>query len=134
MKKIFAVILALSLIFLCGCDNKHEKIAEDFILCIAEQRFDDILPLMHPECEVTADEISSYFALLEKETSIKFKDNFKLESLKVESFEDAEATVLGEHTKASGIAIGGSREFTFTLKLVENDNGYGVYKIKFRAK
>ncbi len=134
MKKVFAIFLALSLIFLCGCGNKHKKTAEEFILCIEEQRFDDILPLMHPECEVTADEISSYFALLEKETGIKFKGDFKLQNIEIESFEDAEATVLGEHTKASGIVLSNSREFTFTLKLAENDNGYGVYKIKFRAK
>ena len=64
----------------------------------------------------------------------KFKNNFELKSVEIEGFEDSEATVSGEYTKASGIVIGGSREFTFTLKLVENDNGYGIYKIKFRAK
>ncbi|MBO5019856.1 MAG: hypothetical protein J6D52_04245 [Clostridia bacterium] len=134
MKKILAIFLAMGFIFLCGCENKHEKIAEEFVLCIAEQRFDDAVALMHPECNVIGDEIASYFAILEKETSIKFKDNFNLQSVKVEKFEDSEATVSGEYTKASGIVIGGSREFTFTLKLVENDNGYGIYKIKFRAK
>ena len=134
MKKALAIFLAFLMLFLCGCGNKHKEIAEDFVLCVSEQRFDDAVSLMHPECEVVGNEIASYFALLEKETSIKFKDNFKLKSVEVEAFEDEEATVLGEHTKASGIVIGGSREFTFTLKLVENDNGYGIYKIKFRAK
>lgn len=134
MKKVLAIFLALGMIFLCGCGNKHKETAEEFVSCVSDQRFDDAVALMHPECNVVGDEIASYFALLEKETSIKFADNFELQSVEIENFEDPEATVQGEHTKASGIVIGGSREFTFTLKLVQNDNGYGIYKIKFRAK
>ncbi len=134
MKKVFAMLLALSMIFLCGCNNKYEETAEKFILCVAEESFEEAVSLMHPECKVNADEISSYFALLENEANIKLKDNFQLESLEIESFEDTEATVLGEHTKASGIALADGIEFTFTLKLVENDNGYGIYKIKFNVK
>lgn len=134
IKKALAIFLSIGFIFLCGCGNKYEETAENFILCIAEQRFDDAVSLMHPECEVIGDEIASYFAILEKETSVKFKDNFELKSIEIENFEDSEATVLGEHTKASGMVLAGKTEIDFTLKLVENDNGFGIYKIKFRAK
>lgn len=134
MKKILALILVLSLCLLCGCGNQYEDTVEEFVLCIEEERFEDAVGLMHPECAVTADEVSSYFALLEKETSIKFAGDFKITEYEIEDFEDEEATIDGEYTKASGEAESDGEEFTFEIKLVENDNGYGIYKIKFRAK
>ncbi len=134
MKKVFAIFLALSLVFLCGCGDRNKKTAKEFILCIEEQRFEDAVALMHPECLVTSDEISSYFALLEKDSGVEFFGDFKLEECETEEFEDTEATVSGEHIKATGIVRSGGMEFTFDIKLAENDKGYGIYKIKFRAK
>ena len=134
MKKILALFLTLSFLLLCGCGNEYKKTAEEFVLCVEEQRFEDAVLLMHPECEVTADEVSSYFALLEKESGIEFKDDFKITECETEEYEDSEATVEGAHTKATGIVMSDGKEFTFDIKLVENDNGFGIYKIKFRVK
>ena len=136
MKKILTIFIICIFFTLCGCSStdKIESTVEEFVLCIEEDRYDDAVNLMHSECQITADEISSYFALLEKESKTDFSDNFQLIEYEIEDFEDSEAQVKGTYTKASGLVECEDETFTFEIKLVENDTDFGIYKIKFRKK
>ena len=138
MKKFFTFILVCSLCLLTACggmtNRNIQKTVEEFVLCVEEDRFEDAATLMHSECGTTADEIASYFAILEKNSDLNFSDNFQLLQYEIEDWNDEEATVKGEYAKASGTVESDNTIITFEIKLVENDNGYGIYKIKFRKQ
>ncbi len=138
MKKILALLFVCSMCLLTACggmsNKKIQKTVEEFILCVEEDRFSDAAELIHSECKTTADEVSSYFALLEKDKKLDFTKGFQLLQYEFEDFEEEEPTVVGEYVKASGTVEAGDCIFTFDIKLVENENDFGIYKIKFREK
>lgn len=123
MKRIFALILAIAICVLCGCSKtgEIEKTVEEFITCVEEDRFDDAAALIHPDREINADEISSYFALLEKDAGVDISDDFQLIEYEIEDWEEEEPEIDGVYTKVTGLVENEeqSKQFTFDIKLVK---------------
>ena len=138
MKKIVVFILAIAMCFLTACDGMTDrnikKTVEEFILCVEEDRFRDAAELIHSDCNTTADEISSYFALLEKESALEFSGDFQLIEYEYEDYDEENPIVEGEYVKATGIVESDGVTISFEIKLVENENDFGIYRIKFRKK
>ena len=134
MKKILVVFLSLLLCLFCACGENEPDLVEKFVLCIENDTFDEIMTVMHPDSVVTAEEIDSYFALLEKSCGVEFKGDFKITEYELEEYDDPEPTIKGEYLRATGITESDGARFTFDIKIVENEKAKGIYKIKFRPQ
>lgn len=137
MKRFLVWVMAFSICLLSGCNSTDKQIkntVEDFVLCVEEDRFDDAAELIHSECAITADEVASYFALLEKEKNLDFTKGFQLIEYEYEDFEDDSAEIKGSYVKATGTVEAKDVVYTFELKIVDNEEDFGIYKIKFREK
>lgn len=137
MKRILAIIV-VAVCLLCGCNatSEIEKTVEEFIECVEKDDFEAAALLIHPDREINKDEIASYFALLEKDAGIDISNDFQLIEYEIEAWQEEEPEIEGEYTKVTGLIESEKegKQFTFDIKLVENEDALGIYKMKFRVK
>lgn len=139
MKKILVLLTVVALFLLTACSgisgSKVKNTTEDFISYVGEGDFKKAHELIHIERETTADEIESYFGILEKGMDVDFSKKFQVIEYEYEDWEDEETTILGEYVKVTGtIETEDKKVIDFSLKLVKNDKDLGIYKIKFKEK
>ena len=71
---------------------------------------------------------------MEKEKNLDFTKGFQLIEYEYEDFEDDSAEIKGSYVKATGTVEAKDVVYNFELKLVDNEEDFGIYKIKFREK
>ena len=141
MRRPVQYFLAFSLLILlllsavsCGhkiAEEDAQKTAEDFVLAIAESRYDDAASLMHPVCETSGGDIRQYFEATISSYGVKSLSDFRIESVTDTKLVDNDDLYEGAYCSLTTIASADGKTFEFRVEIVKNDLGYGIHNFHF---
>ena len=136
MKNLFIKILAVMMVCLClfsfascgkGIDKDEAKeFINDFFEAIVAEDYEKAESFLHPERPA---DLETFLLNVEKNENIDFQKGIDVQkytfvsSALYDSTVDGSTYELGIRTKV------GNETVKFTIEIVENDNGYGIYNL-----
>ncbi len=126
---VFTIVLC-SLIFLLsscngGIDSSEAKAhINEFFTAIVDEDYKKADTLLHPELSI---DLETFFENAEKENCVDFQDGIEIE--KYTGFSSAlyDSIVNGSMYELTMKTMVGEKAVEFTVKIVSNETGYGIY-------
>lgn len=133
-KSIIIVIIALALCFsLVACNGAIKKkdaqeITEAFVLAIENGDFEKAKTYLHPEKPL---DLEKYFNGIEERTGVDFQNGIEIKRYTDFSSSLYESEVDGADYELEMNVIVDGVAFEFSIDIVKNDLGYGIYDFEF---
>ena len=136
MKSIFRSILIVTLACLCvfslvSCGNaiksdEAKEFINDFFDALVDEDYEKAEGYLHPDRPA---DLESFFLDVEKEADIDFQEGIEIE--KYTGFHSSiyDSTVDGSAFELTMRTKVGDTEVIFTIEIVKNDSGYGIYNL-----
>ena len=122
---VIAAVLSLSS---CGIDKDEAK--EDmlsFLEAVEAERFDDAKALLHPELIEKTTDFATAIHSLEERCGIDFSDGITINKTVNMQYSLYNSDYNGSGYELTFYATVGEADVYITLRVVENNDGYGVY-------
>ena len=136
MKSLFRSILLVSIACLCvfsfaSCGNgikgdEAKAFINDFFAAIAAEDYDKAESLLHPERPA---DLEAFLLNVEKERNVDFQAGIEIEKYTGFSAALYDTTVGGSTYELTMRTNVGDNKVTFTIEIVKNENGYGIYNL-----
>lgn len=136
MKKIVALCLVLSMLFLGGCTifehffaeaDKANNFVEEFCFALAYDDIDKAKEYLHPDWQSTHDNLEDYVEKFENENDIDFANGVAI-SRRFYQHVKTYTSEYGGAVYEFGISIViGDKIINMSFMVVDNDVGYGIY-------
>ena len=136
MKKILRHLLLATLCFLCvvsfascsGGINKDEAktFINDFFDAISAGDYDKAETFLHPERPA---DLETFLLDIEQKDNIDFQSGIKVDRYTGFSSSFYDSTVDGSTYELTMTTTVGEKQAKFTVEIVKNDNGYGIYNL-----
>ena len=133
MKKFFYVVLCLSLftILLSSCSggiNSQEAKSHinSFLAEIEKSDYQSASTYLHIERPAN---LEAFFEGIEKDKGIDFQQTITIKEYTGVSFSYYDSTVGGSTYSLDMVIVVGDDEFTLSVELVRNNNGFGIYNL-----
>ncbi len=131
-KKLSAITVACLLVFsLISCGNgingdEAKAHINEFLAAVAAEDYDKAESLLHPE---RPKDLKAFFSTIEKEEHIDFQSGIEIEKYTGFSSTYYDSRVDGSRYELTMRTRVGTDEVTFTIEIVSNEIGYGIYSI-----
>ena len=110
-----------------GIDTKNAKsFTEDFFSAIEAEDYETAKTFLHPERPA---DLEPFFTSIEKDEGIDFQQGIEIDRYVNFSYSYYDSTVDGSTSKPTIRTKVGNTTVTFTIEIVQNDNGYGIYNL-----
>lgn len=136
MKNLFRNILLVSIAFLCAfyfvsCGNgikgdEAKAFINDFFLAIVAEDYDKAESFLHQE---RPGDLETFLLNVEKEENVDFQAGIEIEKYTGFSSSLYDSTVDGSTYELTMRTKVGDKKITFTIEIVNNENGYGIYNL-----
>ena len=136
MKHVFKKILAITItcVFVCSlasCGNgikgdEAKAYINDFFAAIVAEDYDKAESLLHPERPA---DLETFLLNVENEENIDFQEGIEIEKYTGFSSSLYDSTVAGSTYELTMRTKVGNKTVKFTIEIVKNENGYGIYNL-----
>ena len=136
MKYLFRKMLIIFLACLCifafsscgdGINSDEAKaLIHDFFAAIVAENYDKAEDFLHPKRPA---DLETFLLDIEKEEGIDFQAGMEIEKYTGSSSSLYDSTVDGSRCEFTIRTIVGDSEVTFTVEIVNNEGGYGIYNL-----
>lgn len=130
LKKALAIIImSLCIISLASCKSgikgdEAKALINDFFDAIVDEDYDKAESLLHPDRPA---DLETFLLNVEKEEDIDFQSGIKIEKYTGFSTSLYDSTVDGSTYELTMRTKVGDKKVTFTIEIVSNEKGYGIY-------
>ena len=132
LKSIFltvAVFICASFLVSCsdviGRDDVKAYVS-DFLDAVAAEDYERAETLLHPDRPA---DLKTFFRNIEREEGIDFQSGIEVEKYTGVSSSYYDSTVDGSRYEITMRAIVENKDVQFTIELVKNENGHGIYNL-----
>lgn len=137
IKKLSSIIMCGAVLAACltGCglgikkDEATEHI-KGFFAAVEDGNFEDAEAYLHPD---KPDSLEEFFSAAEDDKSVDFQSGIEIETYKFVSSSVYDSDFGGSQYTTTVKTKIGDREIGITVRTVRNDNGFGIYDLKFEA-
>ena len=136
MKHLFKKLLAITVACLCVCSlascgngikrGEAKALINDFFVAIVAEDYDKAESFLHPER--TAD-LEAFLLNVEQEENVDFQAGIEIEKYTGFSSSMYDSTVNGSTYELTMRTKVGDKTVKFTIEIVKNENGYGIYNL-----
>ena len=136
MKNLFRNILLISIACICvfsfvSCGNgikgdEAKAFINDFFVAIVAEDYDKAESFLHPDRPA---DLEKFFLNVEKEKNIDFQSGIEIEKYTGFSSSLYDSTVDGSTYELTMRTKVGDKKVEFTVEIVKNENGYGIYNL-----
>ena len=136
MKNLIRNILLVSMACLCvfsfvSCGNgikgdEAKAFINDFFVAIVDEDYDKAESFLHPERPA---DLKTFLLNVEKEENIDFQAGIEIEKYTGFSSSLYDTSVAGSTYELTMRTKVGDNKVTFTIEIVSNENGYGIYNL-----
>ena len=136
MKKLLRNILFFSLALLCAaslasCGNAIKKdeakaVVNDFFNAIVAEDYKTAKGLLHPDRPA---DLETFFQNVEQREGVDFQSGIEIKKYTGFSSSVYDSTVGGSRYELTMRTTVGEDTVTFTVEVVKNENGYGIYNL-----
>ena len=110
-----------------GIDRDEAKeVINEFFSCIVAEDFEGAQGYLHPERPA---ELKPFLESVEADTGVDFQEGIIIERYSNFSSAYYDSSVGGSTYELTMITSVGESKVKFTIELVQNDNGYGIYNL-----
>lgn len=136
MKKAVTVALSLMLCFVCvaslvSCGggikgDEAKALINEFFAAITAEDYEKAASLLHPERPA---DLKTFFSGIEESEGVDFQAGIEIEKYTGVSLSYYDSTVGGSTYELTMRTRIGEKKVTFTVEVVKNDAGYGIYNL-----
>ena len=136
MKSLFRNILLVSIACLCifslvSCGNgikgdEAKAFINDFFAAIVAEDYDKAESFLHPERPA---DLETFLLNVETNENVDFQAGIEIEKYTGVSSSLYDSTVDGSRYELTMRTKVGNKKVTFTIEIVKNENGYGIYNL-----
>ena len=136
MKSLLRKTLLMAIACLCAfsiisCGNgikgdEAKALMNDFFSAIVAEDYDKAESLLHPERPA---DLEAFLLNVEKDESIDFQAGIEIERYTGFASSLYDSTVDGSTYELTMRTKVGDKKVTFTIEIVKNENGYGIYNL-----
>ncbi len=141
MKSFFRNILLVSIAWLCvfsfvSCGNgikgdEAKALINDFFAAIVAEDYEKAEGFLHPDRPQV--DLESFLLDAEKEWNVDFQSGIEIEKYTGFSSSLFDSTVGGSRYELTMRTKIGDKTVRFTIEIVKNESGYGIYNLKLGA-
>ena len=136
MKHLFKSIMLATVAFLCvlslaSCGkgikgDEAKAFINDFFAAVVAEDYDKAESFLHPERPA---DLETFLLNVETEENVDFQAGIEIEKYTGVSASLYDSTVDGSRYELTMRTKVGDQKVTFTIEIVKNDNGYGIYNL-----
>ena len=136
MKHVFKKILVITItcVFVCSlvsCGNgikgdEAKAYINDFFAAVVAEDYDKAESLLHPERPA---DLETFLLNVENEENVDFQEGIEIEKYTGFSSSLYDSTVAGSTYELTMRTKVGNKTVKFTIEIVRNENGYGIYNL-----
>lgn len=131
---LFTIIFCFS-VLLSSCsggiqDSEAKAHINEFFAAIAEEDYGKAESMLHPEHPV---DLALFFTNVEKEKGVDFQDGVRIQRYTGFSSSFYHSNVKGSRYALTMDTTVGEKAVKFTIEIVKNDAGYGIYDFEINA-
>ena len=128
---LFIIISCICIISLVSCGkgikrDEAKSLINDFFAAIVDEDYDKAEGLLHPERPA---DLEGFLLDIEKDEDIDFQAGIKIERYTGFSSSLYDSTVDGSTYELTMRTKVGDDKVIFTIEIVKNENGYGIYNL-----
>ena len=137
LRNMMLVIILLVFTFTlvsCGTGIKAadaKDLINEFFTAIVDEDYSKAETLLHPERPA---ELESFFLSIEEEKGVDFQEGIEIEKYTGFSSSFYDSTVNGSTYELTMQTKVGEKTIVFTIEIVKNEAGYGIYNLDLRLK
>lgn len=130
----FMLILCSSIFLLSSCkggiqSSEAKAHINEFFTAIVDEDYSKAETLLHPERPA---ELESFFLSIEEEKGVDFQEGIEIEKYTGFSSSFYDSTVNGSTYELTMQTKVGEKTIVFTIEIVKNEAGYGIYNLDLR--
>lgn len=126
------LVITISCLFVCSlasCGNgikgdEAKAFINDFFAAVVAEDYDKAESLLHPERPA---DLEAFLLSVEKEENVDFQAGIEIEKYTNFSSSLYDSTVDGARYELTMQTKVGDKTVEFTIEIVRNENGYGIY-------
>ncbi len=136
MKGLFRKTWIIAIVCLCVCSfvscgngikgDEAKAFINDFFAAIVAEDYDKAESFLHPERPA---DLETFLLNMEKDENIDFQVGIEIEKYTNFSSSLYDSTVDGSTYKLTMRTKVGDEKVKFTIEIVKNENGYGIYNL-----
>ena len=136
MKHLFKKLLAITVACLCVCSlascgngikgDEAKALINDFFAAVVAEDYDKAESFLHPERSA---DLEAFLLDVEQEENVDFQAGIEIEKYTGFSFAMYDSTVNGSTYELTMRTKVGDKTVKFTIEIVKNENGYGIYNL-----
>ena len=136
MKNLFKKALILAIVALCICSlmscgnaikgDEAKAFINDFFEALVVEDYEKAETFLHPERPA---DLEKFFLNVEKEEGVDFQAGIEVEKYTGFSSSLYDSTVDGSRYELTMKTRVGDDDVKFTIEIVKNENGYGIYNL-----
>ena len=136
MKHLFKKLLAITVACLCVCSlascgngikgDEAKALINDFFAAIVAEDYDKAESFLHPERPA---DLEAFLLNVEQEENVDFQAGIEIEKYTGFSSSMYDSTVNGSTYELTMRTKVGDKAIKFTIEIVKNENGYGIYNL-----
>ena len=140
MSKLFrnvmiSVAFCLCIFSLVSCGmgingGEAKEFIRDFFDAVVAEDYEKAEEFLHPDRPA---DLELFFLSIEEEEDLDFQEGIEIEKYTGFSSSLYDSTVGGSTYELTMRAKVGERDVVFTIEIVQNDNGYGIYNFDLNA-
>lgn len=128
---LFAVVFCCCILSIVSCGGgikgaEAKSYINEFFTAIVDEDYNKAETLIHPERPA---DLETFILNIEKEINVDFQDGIEIEKYTGFSSSVYDSTVGGSTYELTMKTVVGDRLVEFTIELVKNENGYGIYNL-----
>jgi hypothetical protein len=129
-KKVFvALTLCLCVLSFVSCKNaikgdEAKELIKDFFATVVDEDYEGAEALLHPDRPA---DLEDFLLNVEKQEDIDFQEGIEIEKYTSFSSSLYDSTVDGARYELTLRAKVGDKTVIFTIEIVRNESGYGIY-------
>ena len=136
MKHLFKKLLAITVACLCVCSlascgngikgDEAKALINDFFVAIVAEDYDKAESFLHPERSA---DLEAFLLNVEQEDNVDFQAGIEIKKYTGFSSSMYDSTVNGSRYELTMRTKVGDKTVKFTIEIVKNENGYGIYNL-----
>ena len=136
MKHLFKKLLVITVACLCVCSlascgngikgEEAKALVNDFFVAIVAEDYDKAESFLHPE---RPGDLEAFLLNIEQEENVDFQAGIEIERYTGFSSSVYNSTVDGSRYELTMRTKVGDKTIKFTIEIVKNENGYGIYNL-----
>ncbi len=128
------LVLVCLLLSSCGISAQETRDStERFLLAVQNGDYEAAAEQMHPTYRATAEELREYLTEVEESLGIRFADGMILSGYTSFQKADRHPTVGGAYAVLEGRMDVGTAAVQFTVTVIRDGDGYGIFNIQLQA-